>query len=578
MKRKFLRIFAGMLAVSFAFGASGCELVDTVKSWFDKEEQESATGTADENAAFAKMKADAAALSEYKGALTVTTVSEASMKVQGESGGAAQEVTITENAVRSIDLANKKGFCWEVSEQLLAGDKETLFETKEKLFTENGKYYSYYWDKYDGEEEYSEVSSGKVNESFTSATLDALSLNLYDSELGGYFLADNFDELKKAHVDVYKESIEKQKAALQKINDSIEEQKKMLNKNSSTYAEQCAALDANKKNLDAVKADVSLTAFEENGATTLKIVNDMATDSIMGRYPYDENKIFTTLKQEQTIKTKDGKFLEYIINEYIIKMDATREAAGATSSLSRTTTMTFDYSFNQQKYDEMTVVLPDESKIKSEETDSEVTFHVKVGDKEVVQSGDVREYSYKGEEITTALQALTDLQDRYFGASVTVGQKVYVNAERTQEFDVDNSSVEDLLEANELYIEVTVNDGYALLFMNGVTEKDVTAKKYKIVPMVGNTYRTTSDSDFGFRSVWADPYVTVHSVTFDDKFELQGFGQIEKEYSEIYANGEKLSDNTLVYESKGFYIIDRVAEIEELNPTVFNVFYSYGLY
>ncbi len=565
MKKSALKLLSGILALSFAFGASGCELLESFKGLLDDNKQ-SETGTAEENAAFAKIKQDGATLSEYKGALTITIVSEGNMKMQSESGETVREVTMNGNSIRSIDFENKKDFYSSISEQSLAGDKETI-EVKEKFFTENGKYYNYYLnEEYDGDEEYSEISSEQINEKFENSTLDALDLNLYDSELGCYFLADNFDELKKTHIDVYKESIAKQKETLQKINDSIEEAKKRLNKNSSAYAEQCAELDAKKKNLDSVKADVSLTAFEENGATTLKIVSDMATDTILG-YQYQDDT-FATLKQEQTIKTKDGKFLEYIV-----KLDATREEAGMLQSVTRTTTMTFDYSFNQQKYDEMTVSLPDESEIDSERTDSIVTFHIKVGDKEVEKSI----YAlYLGD---TALEALTELQDRYFGASVTMGEKVYVNAERTQEFDVVHSTVEDLLEADELYIEVTVNDGYTLLFNNGVKEKDVTAKKYKIVPMLGNTYRVTSSDDFSFKVLPFDNYSSENRVNFNDKFELQGVGlSIEKEYSEVYANGEKLSDKSLVFENKGFYIIDRVAEIEKLNPTVFNAFYQMGLY
>ena len=561
MKQSILKVLSGVLAVSFAFSASGCELFDSIKNLFGDKEQ-SVTGTAEENEAFKQIKSDVATFSNYKGAFTLTTKSEGNIKAQSESGSILQEVSMTSNEIRSIDFVNKKGVHLQISEQSIAGEKETR-EVKEKLFEENGKYYSYYLDESQGDEaEYSEVSSKKVNETFANSTIDALGMNLYDSELGCYFLADTFDELKKAHVDVYKESVEKQKVALQEINDSIEKQKNYLNPNSSTYKEQCAALDAKKKDLNSVKADVSLTAYEKDGANTFKIVSDMATDTI------DENDdSFATLKLEQTITTKDGKLVEYVT-----KMDVVRSLTGGMQSLTNTSTMKFDYSFNQQKYDEMTVSLPDESEIDSEKKDEEITFHVKVGDKEFSQVG------YVLPETTTALEALTELQERYFGASVTMGQKIYVNAERTQEFDVLNSSVEDLLATNELYIEVTVNDGYVLLFNNGITQKDVTEKKYKLISGLGNYY--VSSSKEGVSCYELEKGVSENKIDFSDsKYSFGGVGfSCEREYAEIYANGKKLENKRLVLENKGFYVIDYVAEIENLNPTVFNSFYNFGLY
>ncbi|MBE5753526.1 MAG: hypothetical protein E7343_05655 [Clostridiales bacterium] len=542
MKKSALKLLSGVLALSFAFGASGCELWDSFKGLFGDKEQ-SETGTAEENAAFAKMKMDFDALKNYKGNLTATYSTTASMKAQDDKGTILQSGTQSSEQVISIDYANKKGFMTSVESRKMGTETQTR-TAKEKLFFENGKYYSYDLAE-NGTDSYTEILTERINEAFSLVSFETIEINIFNAEMLSCFNADDFNELKKAHTDVYKESVEKQKEVLSEIDE--------------------------KRDVNTVKADVSLTAFEKDGATTLEIVSDMATDSIMSEPTY------ATLKMETSITTKDQKLLEYAL-----KFDATRELNGGTQVVSSEMKLTFDYSFDESGYNNIQTVLPSEDKIKkpSDDDNGWITFHVKVNGKEYTQDG--RIYGY--DETDSALTVLTDLQERYFGESVTMGQNVYLNSERTQPLDVLNTTASDLKNISDLYIEVTINDGYALFYQNPVTEKDVTEKKYKIVqtwgrydvsyPELGFYYETYEITE---ADIAGGKQTRCYDFEKYEYYEMHGNRKTRK-FETVFVNGVKATNYYCEYENKGFYVIDYVAEVGFLNPNVFDVFYQMGLY
>jgi len=554
MKKGILKVFSSVLALCLAFGISGCGLFD-----FSNEEEQSQTGTPEENAIFATMKEDISSIAEYKSSLTVNIETTANMAMKDQTGTVLQSGVSSSSQVRSVDYVNKKGYSSLSSSGTMGSQSQTITQ-EQKLFLENGKYYQYSLSQ-EGESSYSEVSIEEVNEKFSLSSFETIDLHIVDSEIGKYILADNFDELKKAHIDVYKESVENQKKTLQKINDNLDKQLSHLNPSSAEYEQALKEIEENKRDINSVKADISLTVHEENGTSILKIVSDMSTDSIMSMHS------ISTLKQETIIKTKDGKVLEYIV-----KMDATVGLPEGTQVVSMLQNVSYNYSFDEKGYNDIQTDLPAEQEIKKPSDNDLITFHVNIDGKDYAQSANI--YGFDTDQSDSALVILENLQERYFGQSVTMGQRVYLNAERTQQLDLINSTGADLKGITDLYIDVTVNDGYALFYQNEVVEKDVTEKKYKLVHCFENYYAQYPSLGFEYKEI-------SNTNTYDfEKYYYFGIrNNIDTiSFAEIYVNSEKVVGDSFEFQNKGFYVIDYFAEIRHLNPTVFNAFYIYALY
>lgn len=538
MKKRTVTFLAMMLSILMLFSVSGC---DKIASLLPNNNNSSQVGTVAENQAFAQVKSDfSSTMSNYKGSLTITSTAENKMETLDSDGNVVETEVSKGTFLSSFDYTNKIGFG--------INTFDGKHEITEKLFKEDSKYYFYDTTDFNN---YEEISSKKINETFTLPSFEIIELDTLFSLSGDFTLADNFDQLKKAYIDVYQESVERQKEALKKINDSIESEQKRLDVNSNKYKE----LEGLKRNLDGVKAKATLTSFEKDSEYTLKIATNLSSDTIM----YNSFNRYNSLGEfnfEIEIKTKSEKIIEIILNLEVI-----RTFEEGKQIMSSSGDMLFDYSFDQTTYDSIKAQPPADFEPTSD-ADKEIAFHVSVGDKEYTQTTDLNKY-----ELTqSALSALNDLQFRYFGQSVTMGRRVYLDAQRTQEFDLLNTTVNDLCQIEDIYIDVTINDGYALYYNNDITKKgfneiDEQHKKYRIVNVFKSDVQNYPNTGFYYKNLAQESSLDLSEYT-----------------TEIVVNGQKLSNKILNLENKGFYEIDYISLGFAEQPNVFDCFYALGIY
>ncbi len=513
MKKKLLRIFAGAFAVCFAFGASGCELVDTVKSWFDKEEKyEEITENANE--AFEELKTAYENTCAYAGAFTAdlnVTVNESyeGKKYDEKSYG----------AMLSVDNA-KKRYYNEQSSTATVG-----FKIKE--YEENGAYYSYNENvgPTGQSKSYKELSAITANYEYQSKDLIAWLADCFATDtvfptvtateifdfVSPYFYARSFDILKAAHVQVFERGKEAREKEV----------------SSSAYA----------KN---VKADTNLSMQRgEEGGVALKIVQELETPNKLSSL-----KEADTLRTEIWVKEQDGRIKE-------IKKVAKYYRVAGDNKGERECVLKFDYEFAEKQFNDF-------KRDGSVELSGSINNTVK---KDLTFDVNGEEYSFVVEIDVTQTPARffnelingrafdKEQHGQALDFSITDGVSdgyLYLDEARTQELDIRNLTMEELLKTDKVYAKIVMEDGYALI-------AERRNPRYILSEGEKKFFYLADESAFG---------ITAKTVKLDEQSEYTFTREFSLTY---YINGAETEGNIVVCENKGFYDITKTRRWEEVN-------------
>ncbi len=593
MNKKFLRLLAISLSVCFTLGASSCELVDTVKSWFGEEKQEeqenTIKGTPEENAAFAIVKA--AYENSSRAWLTKgITMSGESRQSEKDANGESLRARVYSNIV-SVDVENKIGF----TQQDVTNERGICFNSRiEKLFKQDGEYYTYY--------EHAQVLEGQAGASCTSQYQPIASKPLeylFENELffsgdvfdcSGAFLAKDFDTLKKGYAELSWEMSERQRKwncgwSLEEIEEKLykisrgesvsfdkfyteEELKTALEKQKTTF-------ENLKKEAEKIKAEISVTAYEKGGYATLEIKNQMQSGSRIIA------EIFGELSMTFQIKARDGKIVGGYEFDGFNKWKNGEFLSGGYQEVE----IEISENFAQEQYDEIETVITADTEL---EEVRDVTL-----DKDLTL--DIGGLSYPMEfEInsqTTVEELFADwTKGIYFsGQFEEEGEQykcvtwddLYLDEAKTQKFNPASVTIEEFLKIEKLYTDFTVNDGYAVFvtsthFFNGLSEK------YKYLYENNGEIENPLDVQFEFRKLKAqegkkEPPYHLDSYISDVGGALGEHG----DDAEVYVNGQRITDEDFEFEfdvkNKGYTKVKVIAYEKDWNDW-WGYFQSFNLY
>ncbi len=588
MKKKFLRIFAGALAVSFAFGASGCA---------HKEEQEEIIkGTPEENAAFAVLKA----AYEHSSVAWQTKGLTASGVIKAAGNDSSVEESVESKFIVSVDVENKIGFSETEASESVTGE---YIRQIEKLFKQDGEYYAYSELSQSSDQSTDASPSTIAYQPITSIPLEYLFETLERGQIwyefgflepweafdcffvSGAFLAKDFDTLKKGYAELAWEMSERQRKRicgwsleeianrLPAIDKSISERESLLREFYKNYSEEeiQAKLNENgeikwlKEQKEAlinsvtpeaekIKADISVTAYEKDGYATLEIKSKMQSN-----WTEKSGELEMTLQ----IKAKDGKIVGGYRSNDFNKWENEEKLVGAFME----TEIEISEEFAQEKYDEIETVVTADTEL---EEVRDITL-----DKDLTLDIDGLSYPMEFEinSQTSVEELFADwTKGIYFRGQFdeeegeeykcVTWEDLYLDEAKTQKFNPASVTLEEFLKIEKLYTGFTINDGYAVFvtsthYLNGLSEKD----KYLFVQ--NSEIEDRLDVHFEFRKLKAQegkkesPY---------NLFSYSSVGTVQREHgddAEVYVNGQRITDRDYEFEfevkNKGYTKVKVIA-------------------
>ena len=449
---------------------------------------------------------------KYAGDVTFTVSS-----VSEESEDDKQVEKYASNYVVSVDPDGK--LYMESKYEQADEEGYSLRESKDKLFKQDGKYYSYESTVSNGgtynedgsqdpdpekkEEEYSEFTAKQVDAAiaeYASMTKDA------GTDLG----ADSYADLKKAYSDVFSAQL----AERQKTNESV-------------------------------KASTSFSLKNESGKITLKQTMTKENSAMLivaqgGTQKY----AYTTY-----VSAKNGK-----ITDWYVSMESTTTLDGVVTKQTEIVAINISYSFESKAYDALKTTLP--------ETVEKASFGKNLDF--VIDGFEYSGYAgYAGTDYETAAEGFAEaLPDRFDYVGVF---EWYTDEALTKKLDLTAMTLDQFEALDKVYAKTTVPEGKAYIMTYDV-EKSAMSEAYEIV--FGSFVDTEMDYHGStLLSVSTDATQNVYTLQVSDGVKA-------------YVNGTEATGNSFTYTSGGFYKIGYVTEVTDADFSIFGEvpLFSFSIY
>ncbi|MBE5753527.1 MAG: hypothetical protein E7343_05660 [Clostridiales bacterium] len=533
MKKKFLRVLAGALAVCFAFGASGCSIIDSVKSWFGELQYEEITDEEEQNEAFKKIKGAYQNTYEYNGVFTATFDGYISESYNGEKNAKREY-----DACLSVDTAQKRYY----SETTAGKNKH-----KTKQYEAEGDYYFYcdsYTPYWGSQKTYKTLSPIKTNYEYLSTNIGGWleALNMHDgmeamqvapwfNGLSSLFYTESFAEFKNINKQVFDEG-----QSLWRENVELSYKYSEFNKNllyNKIFIKPKASETEAKTSSSVLKS--------KEGENLLKIVMELKTP-VFDTYTGSSKKLKVSLFVEIWLFEKDGKIAQCkIIEKYTNSLDD--------CEINKNYLLNFDYSFDEDKFNAFQI---DSSVQPSSDSydntiNKDLTFVLE--DKEILLKFEI-DINDTVETFFAKLANGQGLHNAYCSVSGVEGMNfegIYTDEEHTQYYDVRTATMEEFLRMEKFYIDIEIKDGYAMITNNYKIALTQTENKYFL---------------------YGDKYSDIEIL----KLEEGNLYSLTSEYT--YVNGIKTASSFLLCEEKCFYNVECVSTFNLFKY----LFYEAGYY
>ena len=545
MFRKIIAFIMSCFLVISGLNLIGCSENGTASTELEKDEKSEGI--------YSKMSQRVNEVSEYVGALTLFSSNRGMLVL---SNGEKQEY-VEERAI-SIDPSSKRGF---VKEYVKEEGEEYL--ASEKFYANEGQYFSTSLrsDK-DGviSKKHAKID---VEDVFAKPTLFIGSefANADFVLLQNIFSTNTFAELKDHYTCLYQESLSSQKAEMKRINDVYDSQKNYISPSNPDYNKLCAEIDAKKKIINKVKAEVSLSIREENEEQILTLDSKLCTESIYEEFVYCE------MEMDYTITFSRDKM------EVLIECDGVREKDGDRTQFQYKTLSKITYSFNEDDFAQ----LPNCEDEKSIEIEHKNVVFNYVINGETISKNKVLELS----NADSVAQVIELVIDGDFAGSIQ-NYGVYTDVECANSIDLASLSVRDLELIDNLYIKVTLGEGYSVVYyeqpesVNCLNLK-MSKTPYFYLSRVGALYvdirqlevvRVIGDSesyDLATLSIQLINPIAAKDVQFDVVYNV---------------NGQKITSELIQITAGNIYTVETKVDFEKtvFENSVFQLFYNFHLY
>ena len=512
-----IRAIALLLVLIMCFGMAACgntaDDADSNESSGSSDNSDNGNGgKLTEQQLFAQVKAAADAWSAYDGAFAIDAT-----RIQKRVLSADEVYEISLSSTYSVDKANNRYFR-SISETY----NEQSYLSTTKGFVLDGGFYVYNKDVSGEEstEDYTKYKDGKaLMDSSDSDDIDSL----FSQVAGGAFLAESFDELKKAFDTTYPQLLANGKASLKEEGELKDD------------------------------ATVTLTPTvtikkSDDGSIVLSLESEL-TMSEMGSEDSVTKNVIGVLKRTFTVK--DGKLSGICL---VMKMSGEQPAENGNSMEKMEQEIILDYvikhSFDEEGYNAISVSLPSDPNAIQEPSRNSYLY-VSIG------GGKSNYHINSAESTENCLNNLkSSVENRYFYGFAQSGTTTadpltvkgfYKDAALTQKLEA-NISIDDLLALETIYADVEILDGYALV-MYDYEEESKISRDYQIVACE----LFSSNMSRGREA---------QVVSINDTFFISSENPDGKDYKTL-VNGVETSMKNLTLESKKTYLITHVTLIQD---------------
>lgn len=505
MKKKIRKVLSLCLSVCLLFGASGCSkllyyfLPQTPSTPEEKRDPSDFSTAETEEDIYLSLQYAYEQLQNRRGNVTSYAT------FTGESKAGETILTSQQAEIKaSFDEEEKRAY-YVASDQIKTAEGEGNMEVRQKSFVEGDTQYLHSFKEENGTElqnEYMRIDGEAVQKS--SEPLIARPTEITVTQ----FQPKDLASLTAAYETVYTECLEKER---------------------ETYASATATFTIDLKNEDGV-----LTAKISG---TRKTQREKKLDGV-------ETLADITMEEEMTVVGKDGALTE--LTYKTTRTEASVADPTKTSTSVETSSVQYTYAFDQAGYDAYEVTLPDAASIKDHQYTHDVALHI---------NGETVLHADSGATAAEWYATVEDYERTAFLGHCDV-DGWYTDEARTNRFDVENASIDDVLKLTDLYANVTVREENRAMILERSIVKYTASEAYKIVFNVTGSdrlqnlyYGGSQDVLLGEQSVYefSKPY-------FCDK---------------IFVNGEEATGTSFPVEGKKIYFVDYYTEYDNADYELF---------
>ena len=499
------RFLALILSLLMIFSLAACNSSDdTDTNENDAEANEKLPETEDEileyvlNALKATVK--------YEGDISLTATS--SVTSTQATGATTQEEKDVESYLVAFDSVNKVRYWEDINDSSRYGKTESL----NKTFVVDGVLY--------GMEKVN--SSGSTEESY---------FRIHDAAKDKYQVSDHKD---------YLEGIAEMYSGID-LAINMDEINSAFDTALAPILKSVYSLDD-----DAPALVKEISAEVKNGAPTLTIGFDF---SVLAELAGIKGGVDLTMST--VIAAKNNKISEFSMTFEVEQSSSMGETLIQSYKQTSSHSMSIEYAFAKDKYDALTVNLPENAD----------DIHIQ-GAPATEYSDVVTNIFVNGVKIDSALYDNVDTPQGALEAIISsvmndvskLSVRIYKDEAMTQEITMDSVTKDDIMTLENVYLNVTPND--CALVIAKYSEKDAYSKPYKIVaPFL---------SMLGFNSsnAWSQPI----ACPANGEYELDS-KSVSNEYCEIWVNGVKQDPkkNAITVDNGKTYIVEYVTIVSENN-------------